>query len=286
MNFSQKKLTQESLSRLYRVKVETIKPFALMLAPVYLFLRANEKFISVKAPLDFFTSEDLARLKSYDYFYLPECTSVLMPFREAALRVRRLLTTTSGGRGASEGSLNFPTVALPLAPYELSNEILRAIGPLWWEYSDSRLGIEPFLVTVFANELCDLLPSEQLLHARDKDTVNYDRALLRSSWAVFLALHLGYCDLPFLNQLRQEVFSKNLNGISKNSWLNEIEELALFAGESVNEKTRLLTQDLFKSREDRIFQKITARMDRIRSELAGRGENPPTLYGEGGFIAA
>ena len=61
MDFRSKKLPPEAADQLRACPVESVKPYVAMPAPVYIYLRANAKFVSVKGPLDFFTPDELAR---------------------------------------------------------------------------------------------------------------------------------------------------------------------------------------------------------------------------------
>lgn len=282
MDFTRRKPSRDSMDRLYRIKIDTVKPFALMLAPVYLWLGANEKFISVKAPLDFFTADELNRLKGFQYFYLPESAGSVLPFRQAAHQVRALLRIKPKRPMALTSQAQFPSVPLSPAPYEVSNEVLKLIGPLWWEFSEEITGIEPFLVTAFTNELCELIPEAKLFAARELDTRKYDWALLCSSWTVFLALHLGYCDYAYLNSLRLKAFDQTLDGVA----LGGGDDLIQLAYEVLRQNPKQITNEDFSKRGDLLSQKISSRLIRISRELVGKGDAPPTVYGEGGFIDA
>jgi hypothetical protein len=283
MEFSQKKLPIDCIQKLYRVRVDAIQPYALMLAPVYLFLKANEKFVACKAPLDFFTEAELFRLKDSKYFYLPEFVTSVLPVRESGEQVRTRLTW-SPAETLKDGGVEYPDVALPPAPYELSDYIIRRIGLLWWKYPNG-IGIEPFLVTVFVNELCDLLPSEKLLLARENDVENYDLALYRSSWIVFLALHLGYCDLEFLNELRLRVFEENIAQRFQSRSSSEIDEIISLGYASLESShQKIIKFDYFTKKEDKISQKIDDRITNVVKKYLSKGSKPPSIYGKRGFI--
>jgi hypothetical protein len=290
MEFTQKKLPLELMPRLYRLKIETVQPFALMLAPVYVFLPSNEKLVSVKAPLDFFTPAELERLKAYKFLYLSDFVTTILPYREAGQLIRRLLLWKSPASAEQSPDTGFspaeyPEAILPPSPFELSDAILRTIGPLWWRYTSDKPGIEPFMAAVFANELCDLIPGEKLLKAREESIENFDKALLRSGWVVFLALHLGYSDLDFLNELRFRVFEENIKGDPELVPENEVDELIAFSYVTFkNIHVRLIKGDLFGKIPGAVAQKISNRIDRIRLEFLSKGRHAPTIYGERGFI--
>ena len=92
MLFEDKKLQLESVERLIQCPVHSIEPFALMLAPVYILMKLNLKLVSVKAPLDFFTEEELQRLKSHEVFYLPKFVKSSVRFQTAARLIRKIIT--------------------------------------------------------------------------------------------------------------------------------------------------------------------------------------------------
>jgi hypothetical protein len=177
-------------------------------------------------------------------------------------------------------------VTLAPASYEVSDSVLREIGPVWWKYPDAGLGVDPFFITVFVNEICDLLPSQLLAKAREQDVTRMDGALFRSSWVVFLALHIGYIDLEFLNELRLRVFEEYLQSgdtsLAKKSEIDELIDVAYQSFHSSN--VRLLKMEGFNKREEKVSQKLMDRFKRIRKELYSEGSQPPTIYGERGFI--
>lgn len=196
MDFSRRKLPADAAAKLRQCPIETVKPFAMMIAPVYVFMRRNEKFISVKSPLDFFTPEEIQRLKSVEMFFMPDFVESVLPYRTLARRVKMVL-----GWNPVESS-----GALPPAPYELADGALRMMAPLWGK----KFRIEPFFACVFANEFCSLLPGEELMAAREKDLATLERAIILSAWMVFFSLHTGAADQNYLDHLRLASFRKVL----------------------------------------------------------------------------
>jgi hypothetical protein len=285
MEFTKRKLQKEDLPSLFRVKIETVKPFALMLGPAYLYLKANEKFVSVKGPLDFFLEAELSRLQPFQYFYFPHFVNSVIPIRQAGQKVRAILSLQDAFGEKTEETA-YPEVTLAPASYEVSDSVLREIGPVWWNYPKHGLGVDPFFITVFVNEICDLLPPQLLAKAREQDVTRMDGALFRSSWVVFLALHIGYVDLEFLNELRLRVFEEYLqSGDANGGKHNEIDELIEVAYQSfVNSNMKLLTMETFNKRKEKVSQKLVDRFKRIRKDLYSQGPQPPTIYGERGFI--
>jgi hypothetical protein len=283
MEFSKKKLPREELPKLYRMRIDSVKPYALMLAPVYLYLKANGKFVAVKGPLDFFTEAELARLESFRYFYCSEFIKFILAARQAGEKARNILTQqVAEPKPTPEDP--FPAVELSPTPYELSNAMIKIIGPFWWE-SKEGVSVDPYSITVFVNELCKLLPVDRLLKAREKSFENYDLALYRSSWTVFLALHLGYCDLDFLNELRVRVFDDNIKGDPYVSNESEVEELIAASYASLrSSRVHQIKSDFFFKSPEKVALKIVGRIQRIKDEFVSTGDEIPSIYGERGFI--
>jgi hypothetical protein len=270
MNFSKRKLPKEAADTLRACPIDSVKPYALMLAPVYVYMRMNEKFVAVKGPLDFFTPEELSRLLPLENFFLPEFVDSVVPFREAGRRVRALLSwkpRTEGG--------------LAPAPFELSDAILRIIAPLWGGVTT----VEPFFAAALAGEVCDLLPGEAMLAARDASVERYEKAVLLSGWAVFLALHLGHCELDFLSKLRESVFAEAFDGRPEAESCLEVRELKEMARASLGDTvSRGIRAEDFRSRPDRASQKIASRMERAKASLIRRDSGIPTIHGQKGFL--
>ncbi|MCM2277116.1 MAG: hypothetical protein NDJ89_03495 [Oligoflexia bacterium] len=275
MDFSRRKLPKEAAETLRLCPISTVKAFTPMLAPAYVFMPRNEKFVSVKSPLDFFTPEELERLKSFESFYFPEFLNAVMPFRSAARGVLTLLTWRPDESD--------PAV-LPPASYELADAALRLIGPLWGK--DTQ--IEPFFLAVFVNELCELLPSELLSEVREQSVEGYENALLLSSWTVFLALHLGYCDLAFLNALRLRVFRSSASGEDEPGAFAPLDEVIGLARATFSLENRLspFRADVFVGRRDRASLKMVSRLRRVIGSLLRPDAPVATIFGPGGFVDA
>ncbi len=275
MNFSQRKLPIEAASTLRRCPIHLVEPFVPMLAPVYVFLKRNQKFVSLKAPLDFFTPEELDRFKTYEALFFPEFVERTRPFREAARRVRSLLLWEPPAEAG----------ALPPTPYEISDACLRLTGPLW----GAEAVIELFFVTVFVSELCEQLPSELLCAARDQDFEKYECAIFRSSWAVFMGLHLGQTDLGHLNRLRKRVFAESM-GLPQElepGFHPEIDELTGLVGALIiDSRISAFRADDLQDRGERVAHKLLSRLTRVKSEMIDANTPAASIYGPGGFADA
>lgn len=279
MNFKNRKLPGEAAADLRRCPIRTIEPYALMVAPVYVFMPRNEKFISVKAPMDFFTPEDLRRFKELEQVFMPPFVDEALPYRDLARRARMLL----GWMPVESG------MPSPPAPYEMSDAMLRLMGPLWGESFE----IESFFVCVFVNELCSLLPGDELISAREADCGRFEHAAVISAWMVFLSLHLGTTDLDYLNRLRLATFRKIVGtgilvpGMTDfDSFTDAGQLLRILEPQVIGEKVyQSLGLGFFTERKERIARKIVARIERVRAERLG-GNRPleASVFGENGLI--
>ncbi|MBI4925779.1 MAG: hypothetical protein HY843_07625 [Bdellovibrio sp.] len=280
MRFSQKKLSIERSPFLRQCAIESVRAYAFMIAPTYVYMQKNKKFIAVKAPLDFFSQEELEKLKSYEFFYFTPFIDTALIFREAARKIKALLMFQDEEYQLQK--LSMAQIAhLPPAPYEISDAVLRLLAPLWGRY----FKIEPFFITVFANELCDLISKDKLTLAREKNILALESALLKSSWCTFLALHLGYCDLSFLNRLRISVFERELNQNTLDNFGDEQSLLYSFVHNTLpSQETESFSLEFFQKNAGILSAKITQRLGRIRDSFLSTDTNIPSILGPEGFI--
>jgi len=266
MLFEDKKLQLESVDELIQCPIMSVEPFSLMLAPVYVLMKLNKKLVSVKAPLDFFTSDELDRLKTHEVFYMPKFAMSSIRFQTAARVVQSLLSKTQG--------------KMVPAPFEVSNETFGVMGPLWGK----QIQIEPFFMCVFSDELCTPLKPETLLWARENAVVRHDHGLLLSGSLVFVALHVGWFNLIELNQIRSFVYEKTVAG---ENWENPKTELELIVSE-LNEiyssNTSLTIQNLEEVKSD-WAEKLTSRLKRLKQINTNKLYESVSIFGEEGFAS-
>jgi hypothetical protein len=280
MDFNERKLPLDAERTLLRCPIESVHAYVSMIAPVYLELRLNARFVSIKAPLDFFTPEELARLSARGEFRLPKFIETAVPFSDAGRKVRALLAWDPAATPLDSERALGPT------PYELSDALLRLVAPLWGANGEvPELGIEPFFTVAFANELCATLPPEALLRARESDLESYERAILASSWVTLAAIMLGYADRVFLDRLRERVFRRMALGEVAPVRLSDVDQLenlayAVFGGDAV---PRRVTLAQIEGRPERAAQKLVARLRRVNRELNEPRGELPTIYGPRGF---
>lgn len=289
MEFTHRKLPRSEAGKLKRSSIDSIKPFALLLTQVYVFMQRNAKFLAVKGPLDFFTAEELDRMRPFGTLFMPDFVQVALPFRDAGKSVRLTLSWRPrklAGQSEESNGVSYPEIALPPAPYEISDAVLKIIGPLW----GAGGLIEPYFVTVFSHEVCDALPHAWMKQMRDANHLLFEDTLFLSSWAVFLALHLGRCDLAYLSKFRAQIFANAFPEISLEQGLGEMDadsrDLLELARETYQEPTIALTADSFESRDERVAQMMAGRLRRVLREFVRKDRAAPSVHGEKGLIVA
>jgi hypothetical protein len=266
MLFEDKKLQLESVDELIQCPILSVEPFSLMLAPVYVLMKLNKKLVSVKAPLDFFTREELDRLKSHEVFYMPKFAVASLRFQTAARVVQNILSVKQG--------------KMAPAPYELSGETFAVMGPLWGK----QVQIEPFFMCVFAEELCSPLKAETMLWARENAVVRHDHALLLSGSLVFVALHLGWLNLVELNQFRHYVYEKTVAGESWESPKSELELIVCELNDIFSSNTSLSVLNL-KAFNSEWSKKLSSRLERLIHINTNKLYESVSIYGEEGFAS-
>lgn len=268
MDFKQRKLPKEAVEQLRICPIRTVQPYALMMAPAYVYMKLNEKFVMVKGALDFFTEEELERLKVFDSIFFPQEVEMAIRFRNVASEVRELLSWDPEKAGLhqlkemTQGKKE--EIPLMLSSFELSDAVIRVIGPLW----QPGPYIDPYFVSVFVNELCELFTPELLKRYRDQSIVAFEKAVMCSSWAVFIALHMGYNDLGFINRLRLSIVQEMMMGQSA-GWKNpEIAQLVKAARDSLGSECKpvpgsMIHFNTLLSNVGVTSEKLTSRMHRV-----------------------
>jgi len=266
MDFYYKKLPLELFNELRPFPVSKVKPYQLLLAPVYVFLHKNSKFLALKGPLDFFTEQEMEKYSTYEVMYFHRSIELCTPFVIASKSVKDILSLES----------------VDMIPsYELSDSVLRLIGPLW----SSENKIEPYFINIFVDELCAPLGNKKMEEASLLDVDLFECALLQSSWAVFLALHLGYCNLNFLNKLRLNTFDSVMGFESYNGKNEEVEDLISIARSTLKSiETKVLYGNYFDKKNERVCKKMSSKINRIQNEVCVTGLKSATIFGkEGAF---
>ena len=266
MLFEDKKLHLESIDQMIQCPISSVQPYSLMLSPVYVLMKLNKKLVSVKAPLDFFTEQELKRLSVNEVFYLPKFAGSSVRFQTAARVIHNIFTIRQDQFLAS--------------PFEISKESFGILAPLWGK----QFQVEPFFMSVFAEELCSPLDPQMMLWARENAVVRHDHGLLLSGSLVFIAAHLGWSNLKELNEIRSSVYEKTVKG---EDWKTPRSELELIVSglNELFEAHQNLSVDILKTVQSEWSKKILARLNRLEGLNTNQQYDSLTIYGEDGFAA-
>lgn len=266
MLFEDKKLQLESVENLIQCPIHTIEPFALMLAPVYILMKLNQKLVSVKAPLDFFTEDELQRLKIHEVFYLPKFVKSSVRFQTAARLIKKIITLQQS--------------ELSPAPFEISKESFDALSKLWGK----QIQIEPFFMGIFTDEFCEPLDQEKMLWARENAVIKHDHGLLLSGALVFVALHLGWFDIRQLNQHRNSIYERTIQGEEWEDPTSEIEFIVSDLNKIISSETSINLEKL-RMVESEWAQKLASRLEFLKNKNTNLIYDSSTIFGEEGFAA-
>ena len=158
--------------------------------------------------------------------------------------------------------------------------IPRVMGKL----GGKSLLIEPFFMSIFADELCESLKPELMVWAREKTVINHDAGLLLSGVFVFIAAHLGYFNLEQLNQHRSEIYSRTVEGETWDNPQSEMEQIVHELNEIMKVKKAFRFDD-FSEMNSEWASKLAARLARVQKILSRGAEESPSIYGPEGFAA-
>jgi hypothetical protein len=267
MLFDEKKIDIVSIDQLVQIPIDSVKPFTLMLSPIYVLMKRNQKLVAVKAPLDFFTPEELNTLRVYGRFFAPQFVNAASRFRTSAKLVRSLLRPNSVN-------------VLPPAPYEISNEVMQTLGSLWGK--DYR--IESFFAAIFTDELCGSLDPERMLQARETAVEKHDQGILLSGMLVFVLIHLGWFDFDLLRELRIETYNRTIAGETwsdpKHLWESINSDLMVHVLENIP-----LDRESMQLTNSEWARKVLGRLKRLEKIPSLKKYDSLTIFGPGGFAA-
>ena len=100
MLFDDRKFDAAQLAEMFSCPISTIEPYSLLLAPAYVYMKRNERVVSVKGPLDFFTPDELERIRGYEMIYFPKFVKSSVQFQTSARLVRKILSGLSGSHNS------------------------------------------------------------------------------------------------------------------------------------------------------------------------------------------
>lgn len=262
MRFNLKKQPANLASQFRAVQISDLEAHKLLPATVYLYLEANEKFLALKEPFDFFTEAELEKFSKRGTFHVPEHFDLAIPFREAGQSVRSMFEW-SGGEGNE----------LEPSSYEMSDAIIRQMANLWAPLDPTQknnAGIESYFIAIFVHEIVDPLPSNWLDESRAKDLDGYLVSVLRAALSVFVALHLGFSDRKRLCDLYAWVFVES-SGIVVSEDFNvtpQMKEIYSWTKEFIRSPgVEFLETDSITGKKGRVIEQLSSRLKRICSEL-------------------
>lgn len=278
------KLPKEAVQSLRRVRLDVVAPFETLMAPVYVYLPKNGKFVAIKLPLQHFSPAELEKYKPYENFYLPEFIDQLAPFQRAGEAVRNVLEMTERKVIRTNDGKGY--VNLAIAQHELDDAVLEIVSRLW----NSNVRIEPFFLCFFANEVCVPLTPQTITEAVETNTDLFETGLLRASAGVFLALHIGYCEPRVLSRIYEKFFWDTMNGVRPTRALTEVSLIqrlvwtalpdASTKDISIDAIYELLWRDGTGGKASR---KLISRLERVRAEFLNPKVEPRSLFGERGI---
>jgi hypothetical protein len=284
VKFDYRKLPKASVQTLRRIEVSTFAPLETLVAPVYVYLQQNQKFVAIKAPLHYFLPEELQKLKPYKNFYVPEFVDSVLPYQRAGESVRTLLSLVQKSPVQTQNGVELAEIPPP--QHEIDHAVLHLIGTLW----NPGAKVEPFFLHFFASEVCVPISEKLWTTSHDEDIERFELALLRSSTVVFLALHLGYCQRESLTRLRDESFSASFSGNLPPISTREQTQLIRLVSEVVPDcETREITLDTLlaaltaSKTYKKTLRKLEARLQRIQTEMIRADVPAASLYGPKGI---
>ncbi len=288
MDFKDKNIPYEIGKKLKRVSFKTVQPYSINFVPAYVLIKKKKELIAVKGVLDFFSPEDLERLRGYDFLYLSRFISSIEFAKDAAVSLQSLLSQQEIGRDLAKVPI-FRGVTLGMSPFEQSDSVLQILSRFWCQDQNLAIGLELYFVSVLVYELCGKIPVDLLCQAKVRGSKRLERSIGLSGLVVFLALHLGYFNLDFIKRLRDFVFmvatEDSYDLRFKSNFPAEIEELielVLSRFEGKGDETVLAVGVANSS--SRVTKKIQERLLRIRSLVRDRKSSTPSIFGELGFI--
>ena len=265
MNFKDRTIELSQIESLYPCRVDTVNPYSLMIAPVYVLMRRNEKLVCVKAPLDFFTTDELDALKRYEVVYLPVSVKEVGRFQTAARLHRSFIEPVNGGSSR--------------APFEIAHQVMKATAPLW----GAGLAVEAFFASIYSDELCGPLPSDQLMHGRETAIVRHEEGILLGGALTFVLVQLGWHSLFTLKWIREQVYLRTVEGETwdhpETDWESIVRDLKhAFAGESV------LSLPVLNAIEGDWARRLAARIRKLGENSVTRKYESLSLNRTGGFF--
>jgi len=283
LEFTHRKLSIEQGRSLKAISVSNVELYRLMPTPVYVYMQKNQKYVAIKSPLDFFSHQDIQKIIRLPQIYMTEFADLLGPIRNAAKAIRYAMDQSAYTIKDHSGKWKYPDVNLGVPSFVTSDSIWKKASQIW----SSKMAVEPYTVAIFVDHLCSPIPAEEMEKAREGDIDGFELAILRSSWAVFLALQLGYFNPGYLNRLRAESFSRSVNHADIAFPRSEEEELIQYVFRILPEiQIHALAEENILKLKSRIAEKLRFRMERSKEKIKPEERLKLSIFGEKGFLSA
>lgn len=276
MQYTWKKLSIDKVSELSRLELTEDLDFKILGSPVYLLLKKNEKLVSIKEPLDFFSKEERKKLIQ----------------QEAQLYVAPILKDSEEyfkmGRSIKEILLKGENKEdqLGISPFEVSFLLRKKLNQIWSRYkkdNDFITGIESFFIVFLIDGAFGNIQSKKLIPSKQIDFDLYEHSLMISSIFTFFLLHLSLTDLDYLLFLRESAFERILDEKEENliKWTSEVENLfSWIQNKFPGNSSRIIVEDDLKDCKENGLQKIHSRLIHFQKNDL---KEPASIYGKIGF---
>lgn len=271
MDFERKKLNLTELNTLIEMDVGDLVPLRPLGTVVYLRLVQNQKLVAIKGPFDFFTSDEIDRIRGAEKVYAHPILESVDKIRRVAERVRSVLAWQEPAEG----------IFLEPAPYEISYSLKPHLSAVW-RRNDQALALETYFLPFFMEVLCGALPTEEFVRFRNEDFTAFEDALLCVDTTLFLAMNCGHLDVKYLSESREKLFRECIEG-SRADVSIEIRELFEWARNRLREQsvTRLYQED-FKSDDHVTAAKVFSKLEKLDRPILDVNEE--SVYGPQGLI--
>ena len=152
------------------------------------------------------------------------------------------------------------------------------MAPLWGK----NLKLEPFFMSIFTDELCGPLSPHSLIEAREKAVVAHDHGLLLSGAFIFIALQLGRHDYASLGKVRQDIYTRTVQGEEWKNFQTEDDSIIGSLNQMITDFKVVGLEALHKSQLE-WAAKLSARLQVFEQRKILAKTESPSIYGPEGF---
>ncbi len=271
MDFERKKLSLSEINTLIEIDVGDLVPLRPLGTVVYLCLAQNQKLVAIKGPFDFFTNEEIDRIRGAGKVYAHPILESVDRIRRVAERVRAVLAWQEPAEG----------VFLEPAPYEISYSLKPHLSAVW-RRNEQALALETFFLPFFIESLCGALPPEELLRFRNEDFMTFEDALLCTATTLFLAINCGYLDVKYLTDAREKLFLEFVSGARADVSVELRELFEWVRGRLRDDSVTRLYQEDFESGTQVTTSKVFSKLEKLDRPILDVNEE--SVYGPNGLI--